>query len=75
MEQIEKIQGTEKEFIKVFQELCYSRSSWQVWADGPCRIHYERMRLGEEARDVPLRKVRNPCRGEGLQQPSRSGLD
>ena len=28
MEQIEKIQGTEKEFIKVFQELCYSRSSW-----------------------------------------------
>ena len=33
MEQIEKIQGTEKEFIKVFQELCYSRSSWQVWAD------------------------------------------
>lgn len=26
MEQIEKIQGTEKEFIKVFQELCYSRS-------------------------------------------------
>ena len=33
MEQMEKIQGTEKEFIKVFQELCYSRSSWQVWAD------------------------------------------
>lgn len=33
MDQIEKIQGTEKEFIKVFQELCYSRSSWQVWAD------------------------------------------
>lgn len=33
MEQIEKIQGMEKEFIKVFQELCYSRSSWQVWAD------------------------------------------
>lgn len=33
MEQIEKIQGTEKEFIKVFQELCYSRSSWQVWSD------------------------------------------
>lgn len=30
MEQIEKIQGTEKEFIKVFQELRYSRSSWQV---------------------------------------------
>ena len=33
MEQMEKIQGTEREFIKVFQELCYSRSSWQVWAD------------------------------------------
>ena len=33
MEQMEKMQGTEKELIKVFQELCYSRSSWQVWAD------------------------------------------
>ncbi len=26
----EKVEGTEKEFIKTFQELCYSRSSWQV---------------------------------------------
>ena len=29
----EKVEGTQKEFIKTFQELCYSRSSWQVWAD------------------------------------------
>lgn len=26
-------QGYEKEFIKVFQELCYSRNSWEVWSD------------------------------------------
>lgn len=29
----EVIQGTEKEFLDVFKRLCYSRSSWQVWAD------------------------------------------
>ena len=29
----EIIQGTEKEFLDVFNRLCYSRSSWQVWAD------------------------------------------
>ena len=29
----EAIQGTEKEFLDEFQKLCYSRSSWQVWAD------------------------------------------
>ena len=29
----EKVMGTEKEFLDTFQELCYSRSSWQVWAD------------------------------------------
>lgn len=29
----EVIQGTEKEFLDVFNRLCYSRSSWQVWAD------------------------------------------
>lgn len=29
----EKLQGTKQEFIKIFRELCYSRSSWQVWAD------------------------------------------
>lgn len=29
----EKVQGTEKEFIEIFRELCYSRSSWQVWSD------------------------------------------
>lgn len=29
----ETIQGTEKEFLDEFQKLCYSRSSWQVWAD------------------------------------------
>lgn len=27
------IQGTKKEFIKIFNELCYSRNGWQVWAD------------------------------------------
>lgn len=27
------IQGTEKEFLDVFNRLCYSRSPWQVWAD------------------------------------------
>lgn len=27
------IQGTKQEFLKVFREMCYSRSSWQVWAD------------------------------------------
>ncbi len=29
----EIIQGTEKEFLDDFHHLCYSRSSWQVWAD------------------------------------------
>ena len=29
----EKVMGTEKEFLETFRELCYSRSSWQVWAD------------------------------------------
>lgn len=29
----EVIQGTEKEFLSVFNSLCYSRSAWQVWAD------------------------------------------
>ena len=29
----EVIQGTEKEFLDAFKQLCYSRSSWQVWAD------------------------------------------
>jgi type I restriction-modification system DNA methylase subunit len=29
----EEIQGTEKEFLDLFNQLCYSRSSWQVWAD------------------------------------------
>jgi len=28
-----KVQGTKQEFIKIFKELCYSRTSWQVWAD------------------------------------------
>lgn len=28
-----EIQGTKKEFMQVFKELCHSRSSWQVWAD------------------------------------------
>ncbi len=29
----EMIQGTEKEFMEVFRQLCHSRSAWQVWAD------------------------------------------
>lgn len=29
----ENIQGTEKEFLDLFERLCYSRSSWQVWVD------------------------------------------
>ncbi len=27
------IQRAEKEFLEVFNKLCYSRSAWQVWAD------------------------------------------
>lgn len=27
------IQGDSKEFLKVFNQLCYSRSAWEVWAD------------------------------------------
>ena len=27
------MQGTEKEFLDVFNQMCYTRSSWQVWAD------------------------------------------
>lgn len=27
------IQGTEKDFLDIFKQLCYSRNSWQVWAD------------------------------------------
>ena len=29
--QHEEIQGTEKEFLNVFQKLCYGRNEWQVW--------------------------------------------
>lgn len=29
----EILQGTEKEFLEVFNKLCYSRSVWQVWED------------------------------------------
>lgn len=29
----EQITGTQKEFIKLFQGLCTSRSAWQVWTD------------------------------------------
>lgn len=25
--------GTEKEFLDLFQKLCYSQQRWQVWAD------------------------------------------
>lgn len=28
-----EIIGTEKEFLDIFKRLCYSRSSWEVWAD------------------------------------------
>ena len=31
--QSEILQGTEKEFMEIFKQLCYSRSSWQVWSD------------------------------------------
>ena len=27
------IQGDSKEFLKIFNQLCYSRSAWEVWAD------------------------------------------
>ena len=27
------LKDSQKEFQKVFQDLCYSRSSWQVWSD------------------------------------------
>jgi hypothetical protein len=31
--QSEIIQGTEKEFLDAFKQLCYTRTSWQVWSD------------------------------------------
>lgn len=31
--QSEEIQGTEKEFLAMFNTLCYSRNAWQVWGD------------------------------------------
>lgn len=30
---VKAMHGTKQEFLKIFKELCYSRSSWQVWAD------------------------------------------
>ncbi len=30
---VRSAQGREKEFLNLFNQLCYSRSSWQVWAD------------------------------------------
>ena len=30
---IYRVNKTEKEFLNEFRKLCYSRSSWQVWAD------------------------------------------
>lgn len=32
-QEMREIKGTEKEFLEVFNRLCYSRSSWQVWED------------------------------------------
>ena len=29
----DEIRGTEKDFLDLFNRLCYSRSAWQVWAD------------------------------------------
>lgn len=34
----EVIQGTEKEFLDNFKELCRSRMSWEVWADLMCAM-------------------------------------
>lgn len=31
--QVMTAQGREKEFLNLFNQLCYSRTSWQVWAD------------------------------------------
>lgn len=31
--EVQEIQGTKQELLKVFREMCYSRSAWQVWAD------------------------------------------
>lgn len=28
-----EIKGTEKEFLDLFNHLCYSRTAWQVWSD------------------------------------------
>lgn len=28
-----KTSNSEKEFLDIFRQMCYSRSSWQVWAD------------------------------------------
>ena len=27
------VEETKKEFLKIFNEMCYNRSAWQVWAD------------------------------------------
>lgn len=29
----DEIKGTEKEFLDLFNHLCYSRTAWQVWSD------------------------------------------
>ncbi len=31
--EVQAIQGTKQEFLKIFREMCYSRSAWQVWED------------------------------------------
>ena len=31
--EVQAIQGTKREFLKIFREMCYSRSAWQVWTD------------------------------------------
>lgn len=28
-----KTSNSEKEFLDIFRQMCYSRSSWQVWTD------------------------------------------
>ena len=34
----ETLQRAEKEFLEVFNKLCYSRNTWQVWEDLMCAI-------------------------------------
>jgi len=60
-EQNEAIQGTEKEFLDVFKQLCYSRSAWQIWEDVITMIALSIANATEHNRKIKEEREKKYC--------------